>query len=132
MTKKMANYKEELINKIETIEDKVKQLISGSKHFNTTKGTYEIIEIQNSKVKEMHAEDKIHNVFSYKGCKFSGIVTTRAFAYPPNSDKSAFTSYCFKIHFKPVVVKFDFETEDFSIEAPIDIDYITLEDNWMC
>ncbi|RAI93841.1 P-loop NTPase family protein [Algoriphagus yeomjeoni] len=128
----MINYKEELITKIETIEDKVKQLISGYKHFDTTKGIYEIIEIQNSKVKEMYTEDKIHNVFSSNGCKFSGIVTVRAFAYPPNSDKSGYTSHCFKINFKPVVVKFDFETESFNIEAPIDIDYITLEDTWMC
>lgn len=132
----MRKYTEELTKQIDkhidTLENKVKKQISSRQHFDTNKGKYEIIEIEGASVKEMNIDGKIHDLFSSNGCQISGTVTVRASAYPPDTDKNGYISYCFKIYFNPVQVKFNFETEDFVIDAPIDIDYITLEDIRHC
>lgn len=124
----LGQYFSEYIDKIQS------QLIEilknkNNKVFKTNRGDYEIIKIEEIKLDKLYIEkEKIHHLFAQNGCRISGTILVKALAYPPNSDRNGYTSHIFEIVFNPTPIKFDFESETFSIQDDINISFISLSD----
>lgn len=100
-----------------------------NKEFKTNRGSYEIIKIEEIRLDKLYFEkEKIHHLFSQNGCKISGTIIVKAQAYTPNSDRNGFASHIFEITFDPTSIKFNFESETFSIEEDLNISFISLSE----
>ncbi|MCH7411140.1 putative phage abortive infection protein, partial [Belliella sp. DSM 111904] len=106
-----------LVREVKTIE----------KQINTNIGVFELDKIEQKIIKELYFEGELHEIFSPKGIKVSGVIGLKATVREYNSKDEEFMTRNLKMQFNQEIIKFNFIKRDMELVTSGEISHTSFE-----